>query len=460
MPRRDRTVLEALRREERGFAMVAVLLMSVILFIVAATITARSLSDYDQVRSERLFQRALQVADAGVDGTLFKLGPNPAYTTGEILPASFSPQTEEEWVLTNVADNPVATVPDGQWAVVKPGNFAVVFSVGYVPTKAAPVKTRIVRAEYDFAPFVPTVAILTDGDLKVSGNPTVDGSAGSAHANGDVLLNGNPVFSGYVSASGSYSTTGNPQVGDPENTGGEKPPREVPLVDPRENYLRSEYDLCPGGEVRTGPAFAGPQPPNLTDVPCQGTHLFTATNIEYRGWKQSGTSLIDGDKWDYVNTQAYDGVYYIYQGTAKVTSAPGSSLDPWEVTILAEAQASGSEPGHCPHIGGDIDVSGNPSMRSHDKASPLLLIAGRDLEVSGNPGAGQVNYDGVLAAHEQFSLSGNPKINGVLVANDYCNTPGSPVDETTISGNPQITYDGNAEIPLGRTIRTTHWLEI
>jgi hypothetical protein len=129
---------------------------------------------------------------------------------------------------------------------------------------------------------------------------------------------------------------------------------------------------------------------------------------------------------------------------------------------MAEAQVSGDEPGHCPHIGGDISVVGNPTMLYHDNMIPLLLVAGRDLEVHGNPGAGQTNYDGILAAHEQFEVGGNPRINGAIIANDYCDTVGSPVDEPRVElgGNAHITYDGGIEVPLGRTIRTTHWYEL
>jgi hypothetical protein len=58
-------------------------------------------------------------------------------------------------------------------------------------------------------------------------------------------------------------------------------------------------------------------------------------------------------------------------------------------------------------------------------------------------------------------VSGNPRINGAILANDYCDSPSSPVQEPEIevSGNAHITYNG-AEIPLGRVIRITHWLEI
>jgi hypothetical protein len=449
--------------DERGIALVSVVLMMAILFVFAATIFARSLSDYNQVRSDRLFQQTLQVADSGVDHTLFMLTKDLNHNTGEILPASFANKAAEEaWVLGEAADNPSVIVPEGEWAVVKPQTEKVIYSVGYVRDRTDPIKIRIVRAEYDFAPFQPGVAILTDGDLVISGNPSLEGSQGSAHANGDVVVNGNPSTTGYVSASGDYEVTGDPSIGDTENSGGGRPPREVPMMDPREAYVYSEYDLCPDGLVRTGPAYtSGPEPPNPGLTPCTGTVLADADGTDYRNWKMTGNDASQGAKWDYSGNQTYDGVYYLYHGSAKVSGNPGDPGAPWNVTILAEAQYTGAEPNHCPHTGGDIELSGNPKTRAHTKAYPLLFIAGRDLQISGNPGAGEMNYEGFMGAHEQFKVSGNPSVFGSIVANDNCDTPGSPVNvsEVEVSGNPNITYNG-AEIPLGRIIRITHWLEI
>jgi hypothetical protein len=448
--------------DERGIAMVMVVLMSAILFMVATTIVARNVGNLNQVRRDRLFVQAIQVADAGVDATLHVLGPNPTWSTDVGLPGSFAPMTEEEWVRAEAALNPVVPVSGGEYAVVKPNNASIVFSVGYVPTRANPQHSRVIRAEYDLAPFVPGAAILTDGNLEISGNPTIDGAAGNAHANGDVEITGSPsIPDGYISASGSYAVTGNPTIGNTEDSGGGKPPRDVPIIDPRENYSRVQYDLCPDGTAKTGPAYPDTDHPrNTSGVPCGGVSIDPASETAtfgFRGWRRLGSGI-----WEYNDPTTYNGAYYIYQGSARVAGNPGSATSPWEVTIMAEAQVSGDEPGHCPHIGGDISVVGNPTMLYHDNMIPLLLVAGRDLEVHGNPGAGQTNYDGILAAHEQFEVGGNPRINGAIIANDYCDTVGSPVDEPRVElgGNAHITYDGGIEVPLGRTIRTTHWYEL
>lgn len=437
--------------------MVSVVGMSAILFALAAIVMTRNFSDYNQVRSDRRFEQAIQVADSGVDHTLFKVGATPSYTTGETLPDFGGDKAAEEaWVLSNVADNALVTTPEGQWATIRPLNADVIYSVGYVPTRANPFKVRVIRAAYDYAPFVPSTAILTDGNLQLGGNASITGAGGSVHANGNVTITGNSTnVDGYVSASGIYTPGGT--VGDPANSGGGKPKREVPLINPRENYVLSEYDLCPTGEIRTGPSYAvGDYPPNTSGSPCGGTILPGV----YRGWTFQGPDASKGGVWKYNDQTAYDGVYYIYQGSAQITGSPGTPAVPWKVTIFAEATASsGGEPGHCPHVGGDIDAAGGGDVRPNSKAQPLHLIAGRDLQMSGNPGN---RWEGVYAAHEQFELRGNVEMNGVIIANDYCDSVGSPVTQNIINvgGSARLHYDGGMEIPLGRRIRTTHWNEL
>jgi hypothetical protein len=456
--------------DERGIAMVSTVLMGAILFAIAAIVMTRNFSDYNQVRSDRRFEQAIQVADSGVDHTLYKVGAAPSYTTGEELPAEYmGPNVdrvaEEAWVLDNVKDNPLVTTPEGQWATIRPWNADVIYSVGYVPTRSAPYKVRIIRAAYDYAPFVPSVAILTDGNLQIGGSATITGAGGSVHANGNVIVSGSPHIDGYVSASGSCTGCVPPPPGATIQNQGEsgpgKPKREVPLINPRENYVMSDYDLCPNGQIRTGPSYIDDgKAPNTTGAPCGGTLIAVASaSTPWRGWKYMGFDSSKAHQWHFSDPAPFDGVYYIYQGSAQVTSSPGTPTTPWKVTLFAEAISSGEEPGHCPHVGGDIDMAGGGTVKPNSKAQPLHLIAGRDLLMNGTPGN---KWEGVYAAHEQFKLEGHVEMNGVIIANDYCDTVGSPVSKNIINvgGSAKINYDGGLEVPLGRRIRTTHWNEL
>lgn len=451
---------------EDGYALVATLTIGAIMFLLAAVIFGRNISDFNQVGHDRRREQAIHAADGGLDHALYRVDVDHSWNTSEILAGqSFvSDRAERDWAIQQAQDNAATRSPEGDWAVVRPADAQVIYAVGYIPSRTEPRNIRVIRADYDFAPFRPDYAILTGGDLLIPGNPVVAGSLANVHANKNVVISGNPNIAGKATASGDYSQSGNPVLGQ----GWEEsvPLVAIPNINPREHYLKSHYDLCPNGTVRAGPSYidtngASAPNPNGSSTPCAGDQLAVATSNEYRGWKKSGDDSLQLAKWDYGGSTAYDGVYYVYQGSAKVGGNPGENAAPWNVTIIAEATATGPEPTHCPHRGGDIEVSGNPKMHAHSHASPLLFIAGRDLKVNGNPQSGGPGYSGVFAAHEQAQLSGNPVVVGAVISNSSCNTSGSPIPNTGIetNGNPSITYDG-LDIPFGETIRVTRWLEL
>lgn len=448
-------------RDDTGDAMVMVILLGAVLVLLTSVITTRGSATLNRVSEHRRWEVSLHVSESGVEHMLAELSASAAHTTGEIVPTFADDDAERAWVLEKAADHAPVQAREGEWVALRPSNAQVIYAVGYVPSRAEAEKTRVVRAEYDFAPFTPLAAILTDDDLSIAGNPSVTGTNGSAHGNGDVDLNGNPSFSRYVSASGSYTSTGTPVIGDPANSGGGKPIQHVPAMNPLDYYDLVEYVLCPDGHVRAGPLHATPGSSAPATECAGGASLADANTDRYRGWRKTGDDSSQGAKWDYSGNTAYDGVYFVHHGSASVSGSPGSSSDPWEVTLLASASASGIEP-HCPHTGGDISLTGNPKVRYHPDAQPLLLLAGRDLKVAGNPSAGDKTYVGLLAAHEQFEIMGNPRIDGAIVAESVCNSAGSPVNATSskIPGNTTIHYDGDLSFPSGDGIRITLWLEL
>ena len=446
-------------RDDEGVAIIWSIMLGAVIFMISAVMFARGTSDLNQSHWDRNWQRSLHVAEAGIDHVLYTLTLDQNWTSGETLPNFASIDAERTWVLNTAAvSSNVVEVSEGEWVVIKPTSASRIYAIGYVPSRAAAQNIRVVRIAYDFAPYAPGNAFVTDGNLQITGNPTFDGADGSAHANGDVNVSGTPDFTGSLSASGT-STPGGATIGDPANSGSGLPAVEIPEVDPTQLFYLAEYVLCSDGIVRTGPAYAaGPElTPGATDPVCSGSMLADANGAEYRGWKKSGDDSSQGAKWDYGGNDRYDGVYYIDAGSAKVSGSPGDGTDPWDVTIIVAADSAFDS---CNNIvGGDIVVSGNPAMRSHEKGQPFIIVARRDVEISGNPQA-NVNYSGVIAAHEQIKINGTPAIYGSVIANDACDTASSDVHSSAITGNPTITYNGNIEVPLGDTIRITHWNEL
>jgi hypothetical protein len=145
-------------------------------------------------------------------------------------------------------------------------------------------------------------------------------------------------------------------------------------------------------------------------------------------------------------------VYFVDGANADIGKSPGSASNPWQATVITNGV---SVPGGCETLYGDISVSGSPVMTGF--ITGLSLVAGRDLDITGNPNQ---SFNGVLAAHEQAFISGNPTLVGSLLAESACDTPGSPVSITTVSGSMSIVYNDNVDVQLGSLIRTSLWLEL
>ena len=134
-----------------------------------------------------------------------------------------------------------------------------------------------------------------------------------------------------------------------------------------------------------------------------------------------------------------------------VSGGPGQlnpKFVPWQVTLLVE---------------GNIEISGNPVMKNYEGSTvgslavpeavrKLLLIAGLDLKINGNAttenaGAPTEQYfQGIMAAHEQVTISGNPTLGGVILAENAQNLS-STAKDNSISGNMRLIPGGDLVYP-------------
>lgn len=444
----------ARRRAQSGIGMVLVFGIGVLVMgmgVLAHTLFERAVNTSTRHLS---YEQAIHLAEQGVDQTLARVRVDATHNTDAqfgALPEGLSGEAEKTWVVERLTTAAVQPAPGGEVATIKPSNRNVIYAASWVPSRAAAQRTRIVKAEYlPFTTFSPAHAILSGGALEIGGNANVSGIAGHVHANGDVTIQGSADISGNLSSAGT--------VGEGGNVGGERtsgaPPEDIPSIDPRavwNQHARSPayssdwYDLCPDGSARL--------PDGAT--PCTGTVVADTNQNPFRGWRMGN----DG-AWDIKTDQAsaeigYDGVYYAYHGSFSVSGNIGKGT-PWLGTLIAEAETVGTGADGCPLLAqGDIEIRGTPVMGGY--LSGLLLMAGRDLKMNGNA---QQSFMGVMAAHEQVDVNGNATLMGAIISEGHCDTPGSPINENTVSGSMTITHDSSLEIPVGGDIRTTLWLEL
>ncbi len=272
-------------------------------------------------------------------------------------------------------------------------------------------------------------AIIVDGDLDISGNPTIDGDYGSVHSNGDLDINGGSTYiSQNATASGDFEANDGWEAGDcPADCGtmgGNMPSINVPTVN-AEDYLGLATHLL------------------KTD----GTVILVATGLPVAntGWELSG-----GDTWQISGNSAAAGTFYVEGNfNAKVSGNPGSSKSPVPLSIIST---------------GSIEVSGNPYLTPQN-ASNLQFITNGDLKMNGNLDADPLSaVEGQSLVRAQLMISGNPDIRGQIIVKNGVGTT-NIVDNCTISGNPTITYNGGFDgivTPPGPTVYTNNvrgWME-
>ena len=435
--------------DERGMSMVLVIGISAVLLagsILATTLVNRAVGGSTVHLS---YEQALHLAEEGVDQVLARVQADETYSTGHLVPAGYTAAEEEDWAVELLGTADLTAVDEGEYAFVKPANRNVVYAAGWVPDRTRAERPRFLKAEYLFSTYNPPKAILIGGDLIVSGNADVSGISGDVHSNGDIELSGSPTISGDLTSSGSITVGGSGSSSGVEGeVRSEASPHFMPPVEPREmwellhvDYTDSWYDLCPDATVRRADAT----------TPCNGSILGTATSGQsFRGW----TFHLSGSnrEWQKDGSGEYSGVYYVYQSGANVSKNPGEVGNPWRATVITE---SSNVDGSCDASWGDIHVNGTPRMVGF--IDGIAFVAGRDLQIQGN--ANQ-QFDGLIAAHEQVEVSGNPTLVGALVAEDACDSTGSPVTTSKVSGSMSIQYDGNLDVQLASLIRTSLWLEL
>ncbi|MFQ5830041.1 MAG: hypothetical protein ACE5JD_12930 [Candidatus Methylomirabilia bacterium] len=412
--KRVRRVLIALRRDERGVVLILVLMALVVLGALSATLLTIGRTEVQIAANHLRSTRAHFLAEAGVEDAF-----NAFRTTSSLV--SSAPGT-----LTAV---PGLAGPGPTLAAV--GSYTVqyqsagpdtvlVVSTGTSGTGGA---QKLIRATMTTA-WVINYAIVTNGDLTVSGNVTVDGDCGGSHSNGNLTVSGSVDLSADATASGTFSTSGSPSIGG--ISGGGFPDEPIPNIDPAD-FLAAAKSTLPADQV-----FQMKSDGQILD----GNDNVIATlssGDTFQGWTYQSAPSVN---WSLSGNTGYDGTYY-FEGNIDVSGSPGSSTTPWQTTLIAT---------------GDIVLSGGPDISAH--LTNTLFVAGLDMKITGNPGAST----GLVAAHEQVQIAGNPTITGSVVAQNAAstsNTVNQP--ELSLSGNPTITYVCGMVPPIRGPLQILAW---
>lgn len=517
---------------EAGVGMILVIGIAIFVAALAATAVAISLNGLAQSRNRVSYEQALAVAETGVNFALGNIQeaydtsatdyPIPAPTTVEssticdlpvmadslTRPASAS--AEQTWARQQIQDiitqdsGCVQHSPNGDYVIFHPSATMVdgapkagrVYVQSWVPSiNASNAVTRLIKNEYVFMPYRPTLAVLTGGDLQIDSSTTVtsaygvDPTTAGIHANGVISVsNGNPVVSGLVSSTGTSSASSNNFSANPGGAVTTSDPQRLPFIDAYALYqqapavlaqaqnsatadMNSWNDLCPDGTVR---AYNGGTTPR---TPCQGQVLNQdsttgALLLPFRGWNYNSSQ----HTW-IASANVPSGIYYAADANVDVGTGNGTIPN---ITVIAQAQYSQVL------TPTDLQCStkqyGSINWNHYALGAPaypnLWFYADTDLNTGSNFTAGSNTssssvVSGMFVAGDQINLqTSSTGAVGSVVAADQCTSPpkgSSPVTEPQLPGegivslnevkNPAIYFDPNANAPFTSIVDTTLWLE-
>ena len=309
----------------------------------------------------------------------------------------------------------------------------------------------------------PPRTAMTNGELKISGDPQLVGLCGGAQANDDMLISGNPAaqmalgFS-VANADGAsgllpegMNITGSPCIG---SAGCFRPPGERPsdytldTADKRSLYEAASYSR-PFEIPTINPADYAKHIGSLGEAG-GGTLLHADGRVtagpgvicDAGGFCAGGVAVPRPPGWSYASgvwtvaggAPLRDGIFYA-ETKVEISGAIGSAGVPWQATIVARDSI---------RISGDIYL--RPYPTPFEPLQNQLLVTGNDLEIDANFRADYAG--GALLAHQQVKIGGSGKITGFILAGDGRPTwPGDPFPDSSsglalneISGSPTIEF--------------------
>lgn len=459
---------------QRGFVLPTALILLVVLAFAAGAAINATMTDIKISGNYHNKVRVFYIAEAGLNRgahVLMDGDGNNDYPSISATTTLFDAESFDGGSYTVLAE------PAGPRVIVRATGC---FPAGS-PCPASHSKV-LLEAELEFKTGRPEKAVQTGHDVKISGSPLFLGKYGAINANEDMEVSGNPVIQalGGLSAAGQtindggvsdgLEITGSPCIGSAACAN--DPPPSAYVLD--SDVLRSEYENIHGSAPASALPTINPAAyaPLVARLGAGGNGYILHDNgtvtaggtCEPDGLCSGGTAVPVptgwqhvGDTWKVLGDASTTGVFYS-EGKIEVVASPGTTSAPWEATLIARDH---------------ITISGDPFLKSYPTTLPALentvLLTGHDLEITGAP---QIKDGGAILVHQQFRITGDPVIEGFIIAGDGSPTwPEDPFSDASdhiavsdITGNPTIVYDGSGgcsgpSCPVG-FIEKVAWREV
>jgi hypothetical protein len=459
---------QSLRREERGIALVSVLLLLMLMTALSGAIAVSARTEVLLARNRQNAGQAHAAAEAGLshgvqvavaklalweaegfatssaaltallsgpdglsgstatdadNGSLSALGiPDGGITLTGVLNATYEARILDEddpargTVPSNVA---IAPINENNLPFVDANSRVLIRSVGRAPG------STVVTLEAMLSP-VNMPAIVSNGDLIISGNPHVIGIAGGVHANEDLLISGSPDIAQNATASGNYTETGNPTISG--SAGGGQPQIPIAPIEALDHISKADFVLTSTGQLMSYDPIT-----STSTLVCDASGDANACKAAY-GWSYDGAAT---GGWSISGNSAHNGTYYV-EGPATVSGNPGSAGSPLSLSIIAERS---------------IAITGNPDIIPD--TPELQFVTNGDLKIAGTIDV-PFTVEGLMLVREQVHIAGNPELSGQLLIENVPSVS-DLVTENAIVGNATLSYNGTLG---GTAFAISSWREV
>lgn len=448
---------------EQGVALFYALLVTLVVGGIVAVIFARTITEQRQSAFELDFEDTVHVAEAGAEVYMGRLAEDNSVTSEvdgkEVEGPEAVGQDPATWAIEEATrksdgltyDHDKVTLAGGETVALRPSgeDNEFIYGVGFVPTReayeahiatgAGEAYARVVRVQVAFAPntFQPDHAMLTGGNLDLSGGYEIYGSSGSVHTNGAIAIDGS---SGTADSGISYSGSCNKGCDQASGPVAEEPIQELDIEDfwssPEAIEITGAgdwYDYCAGTWYKRS---------LNDDYPCHGTNGpvgSTDPNIEPWTGLNYNNPLVDSDA-----------VYYFHDED-RDSDAGNDNIEvkqpSGELTFITA---------------GTVDIGPTADADPPTARYPgWFIVAEDDVTVGGNASSGSFETDdsSIVWSNKTITLSGTIETKEVAFV---------AVDDASIGssykggGGGSITYNGDAfgTIPGEKVPIVVQWDEI
>jgi cytoskeletal protein CcmA (bactofilin family) len=256
-------------------------------------------------------------------------------------------------------------------------------ATGRGPSNTEVMVSRVLLSQESIVIPPPTLnpAILVNGDLNIGGNVTVEGNAGSVHANGNLIVDGASAFiEENATASGTFSAHHNADIGG--TTGGGYANINVPAIHASDYIHLADFILHDDGVTKT-----------LADG-------VTACGALCNNW------TFTGGAWSITGNSANTGTFYV-EGKVSISGSPKftpENADKYQFITDGDFKMTGNVDINDPtNVEGQIlvreqiHIAGNPEFQGRILVENAAN-AFNDVNSSTIPGTPTFTYNGTLGA--------------------------------------------------------------